>query len=167
MLKKNKIQNFIFLSCLALVLQACGAGRTLVLDPVKPFSNSGGINIHSAQSTAEAPEELQATFEKLLREKLYKENNVKEGPETTLSYRFIQVDEGSRFKRWFLGGLGNSGEGTLTIEVTYLDKDGRAIGKIQAEGKIGSGMFGGSFDHAMETSVEKIVEYTLKTCNPK
>jgi hypothetical protein len=167
MLKRFKIHNVIILSVTALILQACGSGRTLVLDPVRNPQQSGGIRICSTQPSTEVPEEIKNTFDELLREKLYKEEGVKEGPETTLNYRFIQMNEGSRFKRWFLGGLGNSGEGTLTTEVTYLDKNNNVIGKIHTEGKIGSGMFGGGFSNAIETAVDQIAQYTLETLKPE
>ena len=107
MLKKFKFPNILIISVAALILQACGSGRTLVLDPVKNPHQSGGIRICSTQPSTEIPEEIKKSFEEVLREKLYKEEGVKEGPETTLNYRFIQLNEGSRFKRWFLGGVGN------------------------------------------------------------
>ncbi len=47
-------------------------------------------------------------------------------------------------------GIGNAGEGSLTIEVTYADQSGKQLGKIMSEGKIGSGFFGGSSDDAIE-----------------
>lgn len=167
MSKRFKFHNIAIISVATLILQACGSGRTLVLDPVKNPHQSGGIHICSTQSSTEVPEEIKITFDTLLREKLYKEEGVKEGSETTLNYRFVQMNEGSRFKRWFLGGIGNSGEGTLTTEVTYLDKNNTVIGKIHTEGKIGSGMFGGGFSNAIETAVDQIVQYTLSTFKPE
>ena len=167
MIKKFKFANVLIISTAALILQACGSGRTLVLDPVKNPYQSGGIRICSTQPSTVVPEEIKTSFEELLREKLYKEEGVKEGPETTLNYRFIQLNEGSQFKRWFLGGFGNSGEGTLTTEVIYLDKNSNVIGKIQTEGKIGSGMFGGGFSNAIETAVEEIIKYTMATFKPE
>ena len=167
MSKRFKFHNIAIISVATLILQACGSGRTLVLDPVKNPHQSGGIRICSTQSSTEVPEEIKITFDTLLREKLYKEEGVKEGSETTLNYRFVQMNEGSRFKRWFLGGSGHSGEGTLTTEVTYLDKNNTVIGKIHTEGKIGSGMFGGGFSNAIETAVDQIVQYTLSTFKPE
>ena len=167
MLKRGTPYNILIISAAALILQACGSGRTIVLDPVKNPHKEGGIRICCTQPTTEVSEDIKTSFDELLREKLYKEAGVKEGPETTINYRFIQMNEGSQFKRWFLGGLGNSGEGTLTTEVTYLDRNNTAIGKIHTEGKIGSGVFGGGFSHAMETAVDEIVQYTLSTFKPE
>jgi len=44
----------------------------------------------------------------------------------------------------------------------YLDANRQEIGKVQSEGKIGSGMFGGGFDNAIESSVEEFIGYTKK-----
>ncbi len=167
MLKKNKLRSLIILSTTAFMMQACGSGRTIVLDPVKHPCQPGGVRICATPSSTEVPEEIKTSFDQLLRERLYKEAGVKEGPETTLNYRFIQVNEGSRFQRWLLGGLGNSGEGTLTTEVTYVDQNHHIVGKIHTEGKIGSGMFGGGFSNAIESAVDQIVQYTLKTIQPE
>lgn len=76
-----------------------------------------------------------------------------EEDDLTISYRFIQFDQGNKFSRWLLGGLGNAGEGSVTIESKFFNREGKEIGKIQTEGKIGSGFLGGSF----ETSIDHVV----------
>lgn len=78
----------------------------------------------------------------------------------TIRYRFVQYNAGNQFTRWFWGGIGNAGEGTLTVEAKYFDSQGKEICVIQSEGKIGSGFFGGSFDYAMDKAAKEIVEYT-------
>ena len=72
------------------------------------------------------------------------------------------MNEGSRFKRWMTGGIGNCGEGSSTVEVRFIDntRNAKEIGKIHAQGTIGSGMFGGSLDSAIEGIAEEIATYT-------
>lgn len=108
------------------------------------------------------PQEVKDTFEKALKKKLYNDSGYKHGDDLAVVYRFLQCDEGSRLSRWFWGGLGNSGESSLTVEAKFVDKSGKELGKINAEGKIGSGFFGGSFDNAVEQASEHLAEYIVK-----
>jgi len=91
---------------------------------------------------------------------LYKEGAFQKGSELTIRYRFVQFDAGSQFTRWFLGGIGNSGEGSLTIEAKYFDMAGKELSVIQTEGRIGSGFFGGDFSFALQKAAEEIADYT-------
>ncbi len=84
------------------------------------------------------------------------------GKELTLKYRFIQFQEGSQFERWFWGGIGNAGEGSITCEVLFLDPAGAEVAKIQSEGRIGSGFFGGSIHDALGKMGEEVGKYTVQ-----
>lgn len=138
----------------------------MVMEPVKISQPVTGVTIERDQSTVDVPTEITDKFETHLREKL-NEAGFKDNKDLTLHYRFIQVNEGSRFARWFTAGLGNAGEGTLTTEIKYLDSNRQEVGKVQAEGKIGSGAFGGGFDNAIESSIEEIVGYTKQITSKK
>lgn len=59
-------------------------------------------------------------------------------------------------------GLGNAGEGSLTIEATYVDAEGTELATIHAEGKISSGFFGGDFTLAIEKAAKEIADYTTQ-----
>lgn len=85
-----------------------------------------------------------------------------QGSELIITYRFVQYDPGNQFTRWFWGGIGNAGEGTITLEATYVDSFGKLLAKIQSEGKIGSGFFGRYFSLALEKAAEEIAEYTIE-----
>jgi hypothetical protein len=71
------------------------------------------------------------------------------------------MNEGSRFKRWMTGGIGNCGEGSSTVEVRFIDntKNAKEIGKIHAQGTIGSGIFGGSMDSSVKSVAEEVATY--------
>ena len=141
-------------------LAGCGAGRTLVLNPVACDHAARGITIVADVSAAPTPPEVLKQFETLLSNRLYKTEKMMVSNDLVLKFRFIQYNPGSRFKRWMLGGIGNSGEGSLTIEVTYFDACGKEIGKIHSQGCIGSGVFGGAIGDALETAVGEIAQYT-------
>jgi len=58
-----------------------------------------------------------------------------------------------------MGGLGNMGEGSLTIETKFYDSADKELATIQTEGRIGSGFFGGSYGEALDKAAEKIAEF--------
>lgn len=151
--------NAVSLLLTAIILSACGAGRAIILEPVKVTQPITGVTIKRDVSSVNVNAEVLNDFEKELRSKL-NDAGFKENSDLTLSYRFIQLDEGNRFARWFVGGFGNAGEGSMMTEVKYYDAQNKEIGKIHAEGKIGSGMYGGGFSNAIEKAVESIVDYT-------
>ncbi len=159
----NCLRNLILVSFI-LFLQACGSGKTLVLEPPKITSAVQGIHIARDNSTTKIPLEYQQRFENKLQEKLYKKHVFDKGNDLTISYRFIQLDQGNKLARWFTGGIGNAGEGSLTVESKFINKEGKEIGKIHTEGKIGSGFLGGSFDNAIDQSAEKLAEYIINNC---
>lgn len=159
-LKFNKAWLILFI----IFLQACGSSKTLILHKPEVKTNVKNINIVSNTSTAELPLEYQKVFEKKLQDQLYKnkKQSFQQGQDLTASYRFIQFDEGSRFARWLVGGIGNAGEGSMTVETTFLDINGKEVGKVQTEGKIGSGFFGGSISSAVEKASEALATYIQK-----
>jgi len=81
------------------------------------------------------------------------------GTDLKIQYRFIQYTGGSQFKRWLAGGIGGYGEGVMTVDVRFVNSAGKEISRIQSEGKIGAGVFGGAIDGAVEKCVEEIVLY--------
>jgi hypothetical protein len=147
---------------LIVLLNGCGSGKVVVNDAIETQHGIKTVTIVCGKHVSPIPKEFKEAFEKNLKEKLYDEFGYKHGDDLTVVYRFLQCDEGSRFSRWFLGGLGNSGESSLTIEAKFIDKSGKELGKINAEGKIGSGFLGGSFDNAIEQASDHLAEYIVK-----
>jgi len=157
--------NRMFIHLLALTtitgfLMGCGTGRTMILKPSETRIRVSAVNASEANSPLSVPTELKAVFQKKLDEFLYSEKAFERGKELNIRYRFIQFDPGNQFTRWFWGGIGNAGEGSLTIETKYFDSTNNELATIHTEGRIGSGFFGGSFDDAVEKAAEKIAEYT-------
>ena len=72
---------------------------------------------------------------------LYEENDFIKSDALLLEYQFLQQDEGNQFVRWFFGGIGNAGEASLTVLVTYTDVNGNQLAQTQVQGKIDSGFF--------------------------
>jgi hypothetical protein len=138
----------------------CGAGRTLVVKPSETRLRVASLNVSEANSPVSVPTEVKSAFQEKLEQLLYGEGGFQKGKELTIRYRFIQFDSGNQFARWFTGGIGNTGEGSLTVEAKFFDSSDQEVGTIQTEGKIGSGFFGGGFGFAVDKAAEKIAEYT-------
>ncbi len=141
-------------------LAACGTGKTMVVDAGES-KKAASIAVVEGKSTVAVPADAEATFRKKLDELLFAKGGFLQGQDVTLTYRFVQFNEGNRMTRWFLGGIGNAGEGNLTLEVVYSDSASKPLGKIMSEGKIGSGFFGGSSDDAIEKAAEEVAAYTV------
>lgn len=150
----------VLLSVTAVFVNGCGAGRTLVIKPSDIKVRVSSITVSESNSPVAVPAEVKSAFQQKLEEFLYGEGGFQKGGELNIRYRFIQFDPGNQFTRWFWGGIGNAGEGSLTVEAKYFDSANTELSTIQAEGRIGSGFFGGDFSFAVEKAAEKVAEYT-------
>ena len=148
---------------LSLLLAACGAGRTIVLDPAEraDIATYHAASISHADDTVEVPEKVVDAFDAELRKVFFeKKAAFREGEDgLRVAYRFLQFDPGNRFSRWFFGGIGNAGEATMLAEIRFLKPDGAEMARIQVEGKIGSGFFGGATDSALEKAAKEAADY--------
>jgi len=153
-------KDFALLITLIVALVGCGAGKTLVMKPAEISLQVSSIDVIEGNSAIDVPEDVRKAFQERLNKLLYEEGNFQRGPDLKIKYRFVQYNPGNQFTRWFWGGIGNAGEGSMTIEAKYFDTADKELATIQAEGKIGSGFFGGSFDFAVEKAAREIAEYT-------
>lgn len=158
----KELLNLLLITLGVITLSSCGCGRTIVDQPVvvpmhMPMNQ---VQICRGVDNINVPDNVKAVFEKELRKKLYGDNLVKNAPGIQLQYRFVQFNEGNRFARYFFGGIGNTGEASVMVEVIYLTPDNFEIGRIHTEGKISSGLFGGSCDNAIEKAAAEVACYT-------
>lgn len=163
----SKIRTGVWLSLIlvagGLPLAGCGAGKTMVMEPGEAAVTVGSIQLREGRSTVNCPPAVVALFRSKLEAQLYRPGGFTQGGDLSLTYQFVQYNSGDQFTRWFFGGLGNTGEGSITVQVIYADRDGKQVGKIMSEGKIGSGAFGGSMDLAVQKAAEEVAQYTLTT----
>ena len=47
----------------------------------------------------------------------------------------------------------------MTVEARFINSSGKEISKIQSEGNIGAGIFGGAINGAIEKCVEEVAQY--------
>lgn len=161
---KNLLNSVLLTSFASLIFISCGTARTIVYEPViiPSHINTNQVEIFNGTDTTPISDNVKGHFEKQLRKILYRDGSIQCGPGIKLQYRFLQYEEGNRFARYFLGGVGNTGEASLMIEVTYFDCEGNELGRVQTEGKISSGIFGGSSNNAVDRAAEEIAHYTRK-----
>lgn len=146
---------------IVLFVTGCGTAKTIVLEPPKASGKFQHIQILSHNPTVDLPVEVAEVFEGELRKQLYESGKFKNGEDLKLFYTFVSHEEGSRFARWFWGGLGNMGEASITIQVLYMDKNETELAKTLVEGKIGSGLFGGSINEAIIKTAQDVAEFTI------
>lgn len=60
-----------------------------------------------------------------------------------------------------LGGIGNAGEASAIIELVFRAPDGSELAKIQTEGKIGSGIFGGSSKSTVKKAAKEAAAFAI------
>lgn len=141
------------------VVSGCGVGRNLVVKSPEMRYRAASVDVSEANSPVSVPADLRSEFQSKLNQYLYQDGSFKKGSELKIRYRYIQYEPGNQFSRWFFGGIGNAGEGSLTIEAKFLDPADKELATIQTEGRIGSGFFGGSYSEALDKAAEKVAEY--------
>src|SRR4051812_8336641 len=148
---------------LSLLLTACGTGRTLVMESPQRKSFSG-VTLMRADDTVTVPDEVREQFVSKMRELLYGTKEAPgpftEGAGLTIRVKVVQFDAGSQFARWFWGGIGNSGEGSMHVVADYLEDD-KKLAQTQVEGRIGSGFLGGSMSEAVDKTAQEIANYAI------
>lgn len=145
-----------------LLLSGCGAGRTIVVTPAETPDKFTSAEIIEDKSTVSVPSEVSTSFQTKLAQLLFSEGGFSQGPGLKIVYRFIQYNPGSQFTRWFWGGIGSAGKGTMMVEVRFLDQNNKELAKIQSEGEITSGAFGGSFDFAVQKTANEVAAYAKR-----
>jgi hypothetical protein len=153
-----------FILGFALTSVGCTSGRTMVMNVPTERIKAVSVNIMEDQATVSVPAEVTNMFRDKLERTLFvgEEGSsppFTKGADLSIHYRFIQFTAGSQFKRWLGAGIGGYGEGVMTVEAKFINSSGKEISKIQSEGKIGAGIFGGAIDGAVEKCVEEVAKY--------
>ena len=160
--KTGCIISFYLLLSILFITTGCGAGKTMVIKAPEAASKFSAMEVVEDPATVNVPSEVSSSFQTKLGRLLYEDGGFSKGPGLTIKYRFIQYNPGNQFTRWFWGGIGNAGEGTMTVEAKFLDGKDKELATIQSEGKIGSGAFGGSFDFATQKAAAEVAEFAKR-----
>ena len=140
---------------------ACASGSTYVVKTPDTAMKVSTVQLVEDKDLVAVPAEVKTTFKEKLTSRICPSASA---GEVKLSYQFIQFEAGNQFVRWATGGSWNPrGEGSMTVQVKYLDSAGQVLAAIQTDGRIGSGLFGGSFDQALSKAADSVADYTAKT----
>jgi hypothetical protein len=153
-------RHMCFLILVLIFLVGCGAGKTAVVKQPETKVSTSFVNLVEEPSKVDVPDDARNEFREKLEHLLYEKGTFQRGPDLEIRYCFMQYDSGHQFTRWFWGGIGSAGKGSLTIEVKYFDATHKELATIHSEGEIGSGALGGDFSFALKKAAEEIVEYT-------
>ena len=160
------MRSLTFLFFLILV-GGCTTTKTLVLETPKRGEEFSSISIVANNPTVDMPKDITETFENSLRDKIYGSGKFERGEDLKLLYTFISYEEGDRFMRWFFGGVGGAGEGSVTILVKYVNINDETRGKTQVESTLSAGFLGGSINKAAEKAAHEVAEYTFQNFKNK
>lgn len=164
MLRARIFQSAFVAIAFCVVLAACGTGRTMVKEPPAQKKAFSAVVVTRAEDTVSVPEEYRVQFVYKIRTLLYgtreKPGRFAEGEGLTIRIKVVQFEAGNQFSRWFWGGIGNAGEGSLQLLAEFYDHDTK-LAEIQTEGRIGSGLFGGSMSEAVDKAAEQIGNYAI------
>jgi hypothetical protein len=162
-LKRNiAIIGILIIFACTLFLTGCGAGKTTVVSLTDTYAKFTRAEIFEEKSTVHVPEQVKTQFKGALEKELFEKGGFVRGDGLKIMYRFVQFNPGSQFSRWFWGGIGSAGKGSMTVEARFLKFDGTELAKINAEGEISSGAFGGSFNLAIQKAAKEIAEYAKR-----
>ncbi|WP_421791890.1 DUF4410 domain-containing protein [Hyphobacterium sp.] len=150
----------------AATLAACGTASTLVDSAYTGGMRFDDASISAGTHTVPVDGGAVQEFESRLRERIIDSGMFTEqSGGLTIEYRFLAFNSGNRMARYFWGGIGNAGEASTTIEVVFRDASGEVLSRIQSEGRIDSGFFGGSANNAVTRAADEVAEYTITTFN--
>lgn len=152
---------------LATALAGCGSARTVVVEPVKSATRYAALTIVADTPTVEVPAADVSGFEASLRKGLYDSGRFVQGDELRLVYAVVSLDPGDQLQRWYSVGIGNRGEGTLVVQVRYLDKAGQEVARTQVKASVSSGLLGGSMGDALDRAAQDVVAFTVASFSAK
>ena len=82
---------------------------------------------------------------------------------STLRWEATRIDPGSRALRYFVGF--GAGKGTFNVRASLADAKGRALTSSEVEGDQVMGVYGGSYDSAIEEAAENVAEFANKNAS--
>ena len=148
-----------FLSILFVFVTGCGAAGILVVKSPETRVRVSSVNVYEEKSAIVVPVEVRLATQQKLEQLLYSRGVFTKGSELSIRYRFVHLDPGNRFNRWFWSSFGNSGEGSITIQARFFDSANVELAVVEAEGLVWNGLFGGGLLSAVEKAAEELADY--------
>jgi hypothetical protein len=157
-LKLKKILSAVALATAMVALSACASSNNIVLAPNSTNYTSPAVALVYDNATVQVEDKKVALLGKYLEEALFDADPAfAKGQGLTIKYGFIGYDEGSQAMRYLAGPL--AGGAKMVIVAEFFDPNGKSLAKIQSEGTVSGGFFGGDSDSAIKGAAKKIAKF--------
>jgi hypothetical protein len=154
----KKIVSAAALAAASFCLSACASSNNIVLAPNSTHYTSSKVALVYDNATVNVEDKKVALLNKYLEEALFDSDAAfAKGEGLTIKYGFIGYDEGSQAMRYLAGPL--AGGAKMVIVAEFLDPAGNSLAKIQSEGTVSGGFFGGDSDSAIKGAAKKIARF--------
>jgi hypothetical protein len=142
-----------------LLLAGCSSGKITGAEGPAGNARFTAMEIYRGQDAMAVSAGISKTFEARLRRQLTRSNGFVQGEGLRLLYRFISFDPGDRMTRYMTLGL--SGEAVARVEVRMFDAQNRPLGRVESEGRLSTGLFGGGTDATAENCADEVAAHIL------
>jgi hypothetical protein len=132
-----------------------GIGRTTVLKPYHIHTEYSSLTISEGNSAVYVPSEIKDLFKITLSNYLIDKGKFKRGTGLKVIYSYIQFNPGNQAAHYLI--TGGMGEGSIRVNVIYIDPSGNEISNMQTEGKFSIGY---PIDVEIEECAKRIALYT-------
>lgn len=156
---QSNMKKMLFAATAALSLVACSSSNNIVMVPNTSDYAASAVALEYDGGTVEVEDGKVALLEKYLRNHLFDDGSAfAEGMNgLTIKYGFIGYEEGSQAARYLAGPI--AGGAKMVIVAEFFDAEGNSLSKIQSEGTVSGGFFGGDSDSAINGAAKKIAGY--------
>lgn len=117
--------------------ECVGIEKTTVSRPHDSQKDNTSLTISEGNSTAYVPTEIKISFQESLNNYLFEKGKFKRGPGLKMVYSFVLFDPGNQAVHDLIRG--GMGEGSIIINVSYIDSYGKEISNMQALRRISVG----------------------------
>ena len=146
------------LAAASLALSACASSNNIVLAANTTNYTASKVALVYDNATVKVEDKKVALLNKYLEQALFDSDaRFAKGEGLTIKYGFIGYDEGSQAMRYLAGPL--AGGAKMVIVAEFLDPAGNSLAKIQSEGTVSGGFFGGDSDSAIKGAAKKIANF--------
>lgn len=150
---------------ISLAVSGCAGSSNLVVMPNTSEYRSGSVTLEYGGATVEAEDKGVSELKAYMEKAFFEKGLFEKGEGLTVRYGFMTYDEGSQAARYFLGGLGG-GEAKMVVGAEFYDNDGQLLAKIQSEGRLSGGFFGGDASSAIEAAAKEVAEFAAANFAP-
>jgi uncharacterized protein YcfL len=158
-MKKHMLAGALLLA--ATTVTGCASNHLIVEQPAVSAVHAQSVTLDYQAAGAAVTADAAAYLQSKMQDAFFgKDAAFTHGKDLTIRYRFVGFDRGSRLSRYLLGGLAG-GEAQMVIEAEFVAPDGTVLSKIQSQGRVNAGFFGGSSNSAIDGAVKEIRDYAL------